>query len=87
MNCWEVYLAAPKYDCLWLEIEIKIKIGLLEDASFYYYDQNPFVYLFIYKFGNPSKVPITKALIWNKAKPWWILIVPVKWRHRANGII
>ena len=32
MNSWEVYLAAPKYDCVWLEMEIKIKIGLLEDG-------------------------------------------------------
>ena len=32
MNSWEVYLAARKYDCVWLEMEIKIKIGLLEDG-------------------------------------------------------
>ena len=32
MKFWEVYLAASKYDCVWLEMEIKIKIGLLEDG-------------------------------------------------------
>ena len=30
MNSWEVYLAAPKYDCVWLEMEIKIKTRIAE---------------------------------------------------------
>ena len=32
-------------------------------ASFYYYDQNYFRFFFIFKFGSPSEVKITKALI------------------------
>ena len=51
-------LGWPKYDCVWLEKEIKIKTGVILVRT-----------TTIYKFGNPSKVPITKALIWNKAKP------------------
>ena len=56
-------LGWPKYDCVWLEKEIKIKTGLLEDGVILLRTTT------IYKFGNPSKVPITKALILNKAKP------------------
>ena len=64
-------LGWPKYDCVWLEKEIKIKTGLLEDGVILLRTTTIILsfYLFIYKFGNPSKVPITKALIWNKAKP------------------
>ena len=64
-------LGWPKYDWVWLEKEIEIKIGLLEDGVILLRTTIIILsfYLFIYKFGNASKVPITKALIRNKAKP------------------
>ena len=47
-----------------------------------------FVFPFIFKFFNPSEVWITKALIsTRKQNPWRILVVVVKWCHRANGLL
>ena len=37
-------------------------------VSFYYHDQNPFVFPFVFKFVNPSEVQITKALICTRKK-------------------
>ena len=37
-------------------------------VSFYYHDQNPFVFPFVFKFVNPSEVQITKALICIRKK-------------------
>ena len=57
-------LGWPKYDWVWLEKEIKIKIGLLEDGVILLRTTIIILsfYLFIYKFGNASKVPITKTI-------------------------
>ena len=52
------------------------------------YDQDPFLFSFNFKnlIGNPSEVNKSPNLH-KKAKPWRILVVVVKWRHRANGLI
>ena len=50
-------------------------------ALFYYYDQNPFCFSFHIQTNNKS------PNLHKKAKPWKILIVVVKWRHHANGVL
>ena len=41
-----------------------------------------------FKFFNPSEVWITKARISTRRQnPWRILVVVVKWCHRANGLL
>ena len=37
-------------------------------TSFYYWDQNSFRFYFIFKYGKPSEVQITKALLRKKSK-------------------
>ena len=45
-----------------------------------------FIIYFIFKYGKPSEVQITKAFA-KKAKPLRILVVVVKWCHSANGLL
>ena len=53
------------------------------------YDQGPFLFSFNFKnlIGNPSEVNKSPNLHKKAKKPWRILVVVVKWRHRANGLI
>ena len=47
-----------------------------------------FVFPLIFKFGSPNKVLNTKSPnLHKKANPWRILVVVVKWRDHANGLI
>ena len=56
-------------------------------ASFYYYDQNPFHFSFHTLIWYSQWGFENKSLnLHNKAKSWRILVVVVKWRHRANGL-
>ena len=52
------------------------------------YNQDPFLFSFNFKnfIRNPSEVNKSPNLH-KKAKPWRTLVVVVKWRHRANGLI
>ena len=57
-------------------------------ASFYYYGQNPFrfsfhIIIWYSRWSFENKGPN----LHKKAKFWRILVVVVKWRHRANGLL
>ena len=53
-----------------------------------YNDQKSFCFSFIFKFGNPSEVLMTKTAktLTLERKLWRILVVLVNWCHRANGL-
>ena len=60
----------------------QLAIGTM--ASFYYFDQNPFRFLFFFHIW----ILLSQRSLNNKspnlhkiAKPWWILAVVLKWRH------
>ena len=56
-------------------------------ASFYFYDQNPFRFPFMFKFDKSKRGLKNKnPNLHKKAKPWRLLVVVVKWRHRANDL-
>ena len=56
-------------------------------ASFYYYDLNPFRFNFHIKIRSSLRGLNNKSPnLHKKTKSWRILVVVVKWRHRANGL-
>ena len=55
---------------------------------FYYYDQNPSGFAFLCKLELLLFKPHWGYQIWIwKKKPKRILVVEVKWRHRASGLL
>ena len=78
--------AARSAAILWRLQEDDSSIGHWTMASFYYYNHKAFrfsFYILIWKSqrgldGKSSHLP-------KKGKPWRILVLVVKWHHRANG--
>ena len=64
-------------------------IGYLHDGvQFYYYDHNAFRFSFhnlIWK--SQRSLDGKSSHLHKKGKPWRILVVVVKWHHRANGLL
>ena len=56
-------------------------------TSFYYYDQNPLGFCFLVRiraFVIQTSLGLQNLNIKGKTKK--IMVVAVKWRHRANGL-
>ena len=56
-------------------------------TSFYYYDQNPLGFFFLVRiraFVIQTSLALQNLNIKGKTKK--IMVVVVKWRHRANGL-
>ena len=76
---WSLYISLQRYLREW---------AICTMTSFSYYDQNPFRFSFHIsiwwsQWGLNNKRPN----LHKKAKSWRILVVVVKWRHHANGLI
>ena len=66
------------------EIESPVPIEMTSFARWRHFTTTTrilYVFPFIFKFGLNDKTP----KLHSKAKPWRILVVVVRWRHRASG--
>ena len=79
--------AARSAAILWRLQGDDCSMGHLHDSvQFYYYDHNAFRFSFhILIWKSQRSLDGKSSHLHKKGKPWRILVVVVKWHHRANG--